>query len=45
MVYGLTALKAASKQQLVQQKLLDEAQVDPYFDHLIQSLSQFQTAA
>ena len=46
MVYGLRALKTASKQQLTQ---LDTAaadqQVDPYFDHLIQALSQFQTAS
>lgn len=38
MIYGLQTLKIATKQQL---KLSDN-QIAPYFDHLIQSLSQFQ---
>lgn len=45
MVYGLQALKTASKQQLAQVTAAADEQVDPYFDHLIQALSQFQTAS
>ncbi|MBE9068073.1 phycobilisome protein [Leptolyngbya cf. ectocarpi LEGE 11479] len=42
MVYGLSALKMASKQQLTQLDLaFDDDHVTPYFDHLIQALSQF----
>ncbi|MEM1255955.1 MAG: phycobilisome protein [Cyanobacteria bacterium P01_H01_bin.21] len=44
MVYGLESLKTASKQQLVTLDMaVDATQIDPYFDHLIQSLSQFQS--
>ena len=43
MVYGLGGLKVASKKQLA---TLDVtvAEIDPYFDHLINALSRFQTA-
>ena len=44
MVYGLESLKTASKQQLATLDMaVDATQIDPYFDHLIQSLSQFQS--
>ena len=46
MVYGLESLKTASKQQLAALDVaVNAAQIDPYFDHLIQSLSQFQAVA
>ena len=44
MVFGLQSLKTASKQQLAPLKsTTSDDQVDPYFDHLITALSQFQT--
>ncbi len=44
MVYGLQALQLASKQQLKQQELpFNDSQFDPYFEHLVQALSQFQS--
>ncbi len=46
MVYGLQALKTASQRQLAQLDVAyGEAQLDPYFDHLIQALSEFQPAS
>lgn len=46
MVYGLKSLKTASKQQLAALNLaIGDQQIDPYFDHLIQALSQFQAIA
>ncbi|MEA5465416.1 phycobilisome protein [Leptothoe sp. PORK10 BA2] len=39
MVYGLQSLKTASRKQL--NLALNDNRVNPYFDHLIQSLSQF----
>lgn len=46
MVYGLRALKTASKAQLTQQGLTPtDEQLTPYFDHLINALSRFQSAA
>lgn len=45
MVYGLKALKVASQDQLRQQGVtVADEQLAPYFDHLIDSLSRFQTA-
>ena len=45
MVYGLQSLKVASKDQLAQLEIVSsDSQIDPYFDHLIQFLSQFQPA-
>lgn len=42
MVYGLSALKMASMQQLAQLGLaVEDDLVTPYFDHLIRALSQF----
>ena len=44
MVYGLESLKTASKQQLATLDMaVNATQIDPYFNHLIQSLSQFQS--
>ncbi|NEQ48753.1 MAG: phycobilisome protein [Leptolyngbya sp. SIO3F4] len=44
MEYGLQALKTASKERLVQEGLtITETQLEPYFDHLINALSRFQT--
>lgn len=46
MVYGLRSLKTASKQQLCALDLaIDDDQLTPYFDHLIDALSQFQPTA
>lgn len=44
MVFGLTSLKIASKQQIAQTApAIDETtQLDPYFDHLIHALRKFQ---
>ncbi|MEL6130783.1 MAG: phycobilisome protein [Cyanobacteria bacterium J06627_3] len=45
MVFGLKSLKTVSKHQLTQLKLtVEDDQIDPYFDHLIQALSQFQAS-
>ena len=45
MVYGLQALQTASKQELKQQGVtVDDDQLDPYFNHLIQALDQFQAS-
>lgn len=43
MVFGLRALKAASKEQLARLDV-PAAHTDPYFDHLISALSHFQAA-
>ncbi len=46
MVYGLQALKAASKEQLAQLGLtITDEQIEPYFEHLISALSRFQAVA
>ncbi|MEL6935862.1 MAG: phycobilisome protein [Cyanobacteria bacterium J06607_17] len=45
MVFGLKSLKTVSKHQLTQLELtVEDDQIDPYFDHLIQALSQFQAS-
>ncbi|MBX2862070.1 MAG: phycobilisome protein [Leptolyngbyaceae cyanobacterium MAG.088] len=44
MVYGLQALKTASKEQLTRQGVtITDEQLAPYFEHLITSLSRFQS--
>ncbi|EKV01050.1 Phycobilisome protein [Leptolyngbya sp. PCC 7375] len=44
MVYGLQSLKTASKDQLATLGITaSDRQIDPYFNHLIQALSQFQS--
>lgn len=46
MVYGLSALKTASRQQLNQLGLaVDDDPIAPYFDHLMQALSQFHSTS
>lgn len=45
MVFGLKALKSTSKQQLAElNSISHDDQIAPYFDHLIQALSQFHPA-
>ena len=46
MVYGLQSLKVASKQQLTNfdSAVMDD-QIEPYFEHLIKALSQFQSVS
>ena len=44
MVYGLQALKTASKEQLAKQEFtIPDEQIEPYFEHLIIALSRFQS--